>query len=55
MHKILLSLGLRVQIEPASKTSKTPLLPLDQLLKALEILEKNRQTASRDERTHNSE
>ena len=44
MHEILRSQGLSVQIEPTSKAPKAPPLPLDQLLKALGILEKNRQT-----------
>jgi VRR-NUC domain len=44
MHEVLRSQGLSVQIEPPSKAPKAPLLPLEDLLKALEILEKNRQT-----------
>jgi len=44
MHHVLHSQGLSVHIEPASKTPKTPLLPLKDLLKAMEILEKNRQS-----------
>ena len=43
MREVLRSQGLSVQIEPASKTPKTPLLPLEDLLKAMEILEKNRE------------
>lgn len=43
MHEVLCSQGLKVLIEPSSKTPKTPPRPLDQLLKALEILEKNSQ------------
>jgi hypothetical protein len=44
MYEVLRSQGLSVQIEPASKTPKAPLLPLKDLLKAMEILEKKRQT-----------
>ncbi len=44
MHEVLRSQGLNVQIEPASKTPRAPLPPLEDLLKAMDILQKNRQT-----------
>ena len=42
MHAVLLSQGLRVEIEPADRGPKESLLPLDILLKALKALEENR-------------
>jgi len=44
MHEVLRSQGFSVEIEPASKTPKAPLLPLEDLLKAMEVLEKDRQS-----------
>lgn len=38
MHEVLRSQGLSIQIEPASKTPKARLLPLQDLLKAMETL-----------------
>ena len=42
MHAILLSRGIMVEIEPASKKPKCPLLPFDVMLKALRLLEEKR-------------
>jgi VRR-NUC domain len=44
MHEVLRSQGLRVHIEPASKTPKAPRYTLADLLKMAEMLERNRQT-----------
>jgi hypothetical protein len=41
-HAVLLSQGVKVEIEPASKAPKVPTLPLDVMLKAIQLLEKNR-------------
>ena len=45
MHALLLSLGIEVEIEPASKKPKCPLLPFDVMLKALCLIEEKRGTA----------
>lgn len=42
MHTILRSQGLDVQVEPASKASKNPVIPLERLVLMLGALEKNR-------------
>jgi len=46
MHAVLRSQGIKVEIEPASKAPKFPLPPIDFLLKAIRILENNRQMRS---------
>ena len=40
MHEVLRSQGLSVQIERASRIPKTPLLPLEDLLKVMKISER---------------
>jgi hypothetical protein len=42
MHAILLSQGLRVEIEPADKAPKHSTLPLDVFLRMFKLLEENR-------------
>jgi len=42
MHAVLLSQGINVEIEPASKAPKRPPLPLETLLKAIRFLEDQR-------------
>lgn len=45
MHTILRSQGLDVQIEPASKAPKKPVIPLETLFLMLESLEKKREVS----------
>lgn len=45
MHAVLLSQGLKVEIEPAHKSPKKSLLPIDVLLQALKALEDKRKTS----------
>jgi hypothetical protein len=42
MHAVLLSQGIKVEIEPASKAPKCPPLPLEMLLKAIRLLKTQR-------------
>jgi hypothetical protein len=44
MHSLLLSRGIKVEIEPPSKAPKQPAPPIDVLLKMIRLLEKNRQS-----------
>lgn len=46
MHAIFRSQGLRVEIEPASKTPKCQALPFDMMLKMLKVLEEKRRISN---------